>query len=93
MSLYLVAAGLAADCVRQAQPALVHALVDCLGEFVRKTLAAWLRRQGGWVSGAVGGAWVGAGLAVGGGARLPCPASRAVLTYIARNSSTEDRLP
>ncbi|XP_024420040.1 bcl-2-related ovarian killer protein [Desmodus rotundus] len=48
VSLYLVAAGLAADCVRQAQPALVHALVDCLGEFVRKTLAAWLRRQGGW---------------------------------------------
>lgn len=49
-SLYLVAAGLAVDCVRQAQPAMVHALVDCLGEFVRKTLAAWLRRRGGWVS-------------------------------------------
>lgn len=50
MSLYLVAAGLAVDCVRQAQPAMVHALVDCLGEFVRKTLATWLRRRGGWVS-------------------------------------------
>ena len=49
MSLYSVAAGLAVDCVRQAQPALVHALVDCLGEFVRKTLATWLRRRGGWV--------------------------------------------
>lgn len=49
MSLYSVAAGLAVDCVRQAQPALVHALVDCLGEFVRKTLAPWLRRRGGWV--------------------------------------------
>ncbi|KAI5281400.1 bcl-2-related ovarian killer protein [Manis pentadactyla] len=48
VSLYLVAAGLAVDCVRQAQPAVVHALVDCLGEFVRKTLAAWLRRRGGW---------------------------------------------
>ncbi|KAB0395646.1 hypothetical protein E2I00_000519 [Balaenoptera physalus] len=49
VSLYSVAAGLAVDCVRQAQPALVHALVDCLGEFVRKTLATWLRRRGGWV--------------------------------------------
>lgn len=50
VSLYAVAAGLAVDCVRQAQPAMVHALVDCLGEFVRKTLATWLRRRGGWVS-------------------------------------------
>lgn len=60
MSLYSVAAGLAVDCVRQAQPAMVHALVDCLGEFVRKTLATWLRRRGGWVRG-VGcrGAWQG----------------------------------
>jgi hypothetical protein len=49
VSLYAVAAGLAVDCVRQAQPAMVHALVDCLGEFVRKTLATWLRRRGGWV--------------------------------------------
>lgn len=49
VSLYAVAAGLAVDCVRQAQPATVHALVDCLGEFVRKTLAPWLRRRGGWV--------------------------------------------
>lgn len=61
MSLYSVAAGLAVDCVRQAQPAMVHALVDCLGEFVRKTLATWLRRRGGWVSlrisGAVGWGW------------------------------------
>ncbi|XP_047629974.1 bcl-2-related ovarian killer protein isoform X2 [Phacochoerus africanus] len=48
VSLYSVAAGLAVDCVRQAQPAMVHALVDCLGEFVRKTLATWLRRRGGW---------------------------------------------
>lgn len=54
VSLYLVAAGLAVDCVRQAQPAMVHALVDCLGEFVRKTLATWLRRRGGWVSGVLG---------------------------------------
>uniref|UniRef100_A0A8D2E095 Uncharacterized protein n=1 Tax=Sciurus vulgaris TaxID=55149 RepID=A0A8D2E095_SCIVU len=27
---------------------MVHALVDCLGEFVHRTLAAWLRRCGGW---------------------------------------------
>ncbi|XP_051685351.1 bcl-2-related ovarian killer protein isoform X2 [Oryctolagus cuniculus] len=50
VSLYAVAAGLAVDCVRQAQPAMVHALVDCLGEFVRKTLATWLRRRGGWAA-------------------------------------------
>lgn len=56
VSLYSVAAGLAVDCVRQAQPAMVHALVDCLGEFVRKTLATWLRRRGGWVSLRMGGA-------------------------------------
>lgn len=66
MSLYSVAAGLAVDCVRQAQPAMVHALVDCLGEFVRKTLATWLRRRGGWVSlrinGAVGCSGVGNGI-------------------------------
>lgn len=49
VSLYSVAAGLAVDCVRQAQPAVVPALVDCLGEFVHKTLASWLRRRGGWV--------------------------------------------
>ncbi|XP_039717268.1 bcl-2-related ovarian killer protein isoform X6 [Pteropus medius] len=48
VSLYSVAAGLAVDCVRQAQPAVVPALVDCLGEFVHKTLASWLRRRGGW---------------------------------------------
>ncbi|ELK14415.1 bcl-2-related ovarian killer protein, partial [Pteropus alecto] len=54
VSLYSVAAGLAVDCVRQAQPAVVPALVDCLGEFVHKTLASWLRRRGGWVSGVSG---------------------------------------
>ncbi|XP_048719540.1 bcl-2-related ovarian killer protein isoform X2 [Caretta caretta] len=50
VSLYAVAAGLAVDCVRQAQPAMVHAIVDCLGEFVRKTLVTWLKRRGGWTS-------------------------------------------
>ncbi|XP_014380779.1 bcl-2-related ovarian killer protein isoform X1 [Alligator sinensis] len=51
-SLYAVAAGLAVDCVRHAQPAMVHTIVDCLGEFVRKTLVTWLKRRGGWVRGA-----------------------------------------
>uniref|UniRef100_A0A7N4PWR0 Bcl-2-related ovarian killer protein n=1 Tax=Sarcophilus harrisii TaxID=9305 RepID=A0A7N4PWR0_SARHA len=51
VSLYAVAAGLAVDCVRQAQPAMVHTIVDCLGEFVRKTLVTWLKRRGGWVRG------------------------------------------
>lgn len=54
VSLYSVAAGLAVDGVRQAQPAVVPALIDCLGEFVHKTLASWLRRRGGWVSGGSG---------------------------------------
>ncbi|XP_044523604.1 bcl-2-related ovarian killer protein [Gracilinanus agilis] len=48
VSLYAVAAGLAVDCVKQAQPAMVHTIVDCLGEFVRKTLVTWLKRRGGW---------------------------------------------
>uniref|UniRef100_A0A8D2D4E0 Bcl-2 Bcl-2 homology region 1-3 domain-containing protein n=1 Tax=Sciurus vulgaris TaxID=55149 RepID=A0A8D2D4E0_SCIVU len=47
---YTVATGLVMDCFRQAQPTMVHALVDCLGEFVHRTLAAWLRRHGGWLS-------------------------------------------
>ncbi|KAK7888774.1 hypothetical protein WMY93_024334 [Mugilogobius chulae] len=27
---------------------MVHTIVDCMGEFVRKSLASWLRRRGGW---------------------------------------------
>lgn len=53
VSLYAVAAGLAVDCVRHAQPAMVHTIVDCLGEFVRKTLVTWLKRRGGWVRDAI----------------------------------------
>lgn len=88
MSLYLVAAGLAVDCVRQAQPAMVHALVDCLGEFVRKTLATWLRRRGGWVSGV----WECWGGRRGEGWAAGCrthPAARPVLTCLPHNSSLE----
>ncbi|NP_001139563.1 BCL2 family apoptosis regulator BOK S homeolog [Xenopus laevis] len=48
VSLYAVAAGLAVDCVKQSQPALVLTIVDCLGEFIRKTLVTWLKRRGGW---------------------------------------------
>ncbi|NP_001279536.1 bcl-2-related ovarian killer protein homolog A [Callorhinchus milii] len=48
VALYAVAGGLAIDCVKQGQPAMVHTIVDCLGEFVRKTLVTWLRRRGGW---------------------------------------------
>uniref|UniRef100_G3UCC8 BCL2 family apoptosis regulator BOK n=1 Tax=Loxodonta africana TaxID=9785 RepID=G3UCC8_LOXAF len=46
-SLYAVACGLAVDCQRQIKP-VIHAFVDCLEKFVRKILAPWLRRRGGW---------------------------------------------
>ncbi|MBN3325571.1 BOKA protein, partial [Atractosteus spatula] len=49
VSLYAVAGGLAVDCVRHGHPAMVDTIVDCLGEFVRKSLVEWLRRRGGWV--------------------------------------------
>ncbi|XP_048845696.1 bcl-2-related ovarian killer protein homolog A-like [Brienomyrus brachyistius] len=48
VSLYAVAGALAVDCVRHGQPAMVHTIVDCLGEFVRKSLTLWLKRRGGW---------------------------------------------
>ncbi|XP_053565868.1 bcl-2-related ovarian killer protein [Bombina bombina] len=48
VSLYAVAAGLAVDCVKHSQPALVLIIVDCLGEFIRKSLVTWLKRRGGW---------------------------------------------
>ncbi|CAI9616644.1 unnamed protein product [Staurois parvus] len=47
-SLYAVAAGLAMDCVKHSQPALVLTIVDCVGEFIRTTLVTWLKRRGGW---------------------------------------------
>lgn len=50
VSLYAVAGALAVDCVRHDHPAMVHTIVDSFGEFVRKTLAPWLKRRGGWVS-------------------------------------------
>ncbi|XP_049443074.1 bcl-2-related ovarian killer protein homolog A [Epinephelus fuscoguttatus] len=39
----------AVDCVRHGHPAMVHTIVDCMGEFVRKSLTSWLKRRGGWV--------------------------------------------
>ncbi|XP_056133228.1 bcl-2-related ovarian killer protein homolog A isoform X2 [Lampris incognitus] len=44
-----VAGALAVDCVRHGHPAMVHTIVDCIGEFVRKSLTSWLKRRGGWV--------------------------------------------
>uniref|UniRef100_A0A3Q3RY02 BCL2 family apoptosis regulator BOK a n=1 Tax=Mastacembelus armatus TaxID=205130 RepID=A0A3Q3RY02_9TELE len=49
VSLYAVAGALAVDCVRHGHPAMVHTIVDCMGEFVRKGLTSWLKRRGGWV--------------------------------------------
>ncbi|XP_069006069.1 bcl-2-related ovarian killer protein homolog A [Embiotoca jacksoni] len=49
VSLYAVAGALAVDCVRHSHPAMVHTIVDCMGEFVRKNLTSWLKRRGGWV--------------------------------------------
>uniref|UniRef100_A0AAR2K1T7 Bcl-2 Bcl-2 homology region 1-3 domain-containing protein n=1 Tax=Pygocentrus nattereri TaxID=42514 RepID=A0AAR2K1T7_PYGNA len=48
VSLYAVAGALAVDCVKHGHPAMVHAIVDCMGEFVRKSLVSWLKRRGGW---------------------------------------------
>nr|XP_057928811.1 bcl-2-related ovarian killer protein homolog A isoform X2 [Doryrhamphus excisus] len=50
VSLYAVAGALAVDCVRHGHPAMVHTIVDCMGEFVRKSLSTWLKRRGGWHS-------------------------------------------
>ncbi|TWW57447.1 Bcl-2-related ovarian killer protein -like protein A [Takifugu flavidus] len=49
VSLYAVAGALAVDCVRHGHPAMIHTIVDCMGEFVRKSLISWLKRRGGWV--------------------------------------------
>ncbi|XP_034036599.1 bcl-2-related ovarian killer protein homolog A isoform X1 [Thalassophryne amazonica] len=48
VSLYAVAGALAVDCVRHGHPAVVHTIVDCMGEFVRKSLTSWLKKRGGW---------------------------------------------
>ncbi|KAM9504393.1 bcl-2-related ovarian killer protein homolog A-like isoform 3-T3 [Salvelinus alpinus] len=48
VSLYTVAGALGVDCVRHGHPAMVHTIVDCMGEFVRKSLVSWLKKRGGW---------------------------------------------
>ncbi|XP_061835418.1 bcl-2-related ovarian killer protein homolog B-like isoform X2 [Nerophis lumbriciformis] len=48
VSMYAVAGALAVDCVRQGHATTVHIIVDSLGQFVRKYLAHWLKRRGGW---------------------------------------------
>ncbi|XP_042615129.1 LOW QUALITY PROTEIN: bcl-2-related ovarian killer protein homolog A [Cyprinus carpio] len=52
VSLYAVAGALAVDCVSAtATSSNVHTIVDCMGEFVRKSLVSWfIKRRGGWVS-------------------------------------------
>ncbi|XP_029356179.1 bcl-2-related ovarian killer protein homolog A isoform X2 [Echeneis naucrates] len=49
VSLYAVAGALAVDCVRHGHPAMVHTIVDCMGEFVSKSLTSWLKKRGGWM--------------------------------------------
>lgn len=49
VAMYAVAGALAVDCVRQGHPSTIHIIVDSLGQFVRKFLAPWLKRRGGWV--------------------------------------------
>ncbi|XP_030258545.1 bcl-2-related ovarian killer protein homolog B-like [Sparus aurata] len=49
VAMYAVAGALAVDCVRQGHPTTIHIIVDSLGQFVRKFLAPWLKRRGGWV--------------------------------------------
>ncbi|XP_061696435.1 bcl-2-related ovarian killer protein homolog A-like [Syngnathoides biaculeatus] len=49
VSMYAVAGALAVDCVRQGHASTVQVIVDSLGQFVRKYLAQWLKRRGGWL--------------------------------------------
>ncbi|KAI9544737.1 hypothetical protein NQZ68_001615 [Dissostichus eleginoides] len=48
VAMFAVAGALAVDCVRNGYPTTVHIIVDSLGQFVRKFLAPWLKRRGGW---------------------------------------------
>ncbi|KAK1786279.1 hypothetical protein P4O66_017984, partial [Electrophorus voltai] len=51
VAIFAVAGGLAVDCVRQGHPAMLHTIVESLGELVGKSLASWLKKRGGWVRG------------------------------------------
>ncbi|XP_037530933.1 bcl-2-related ovarian killer protein homolog A [Nematolebias whitei] len=48
VSLFVVAGALAQECVISDHQAMVHTIVDCMGEFVRKSLTSWLKKRGGW---------------------------------------------
>uniref|UniRef100_A0A4W4H6U3 Bcl-2 Bcl-2 homology region 1-3 domain-containing protein n=1 Tax=Electrophorus electricus TaxID=8005 RepID=A0A4W4H6U3_ELEEL len=48
VAIFAVAGGLAVDCVRQGHPAMLHTIVESLGELVGKSLASWLKKRGGW---------------------------------------------
>ncbi|XP_010783866.1 bcl-2-related ovarian killer protein homolog A, partial [Notothenia coriiceps] len=48
VAMFAVAGALAVDCVRNGYPTTVQIIVDSLGQFVRKFLAPWLKRRGGW---------------------------------------------
>ncbi|XP_076833104.1 bcl-2-related ovarian killer protein homolog B isoform X2 [Brachyhypopomus gauderio] len=48
VAIFAVAGGLAVDCVRQGHPAMVHAIVESMGELAGRSLAPWLKRRGGW---------------------------------------------
>lgn len=49
VSLYAVAGGLAADCVRQGHPEFLPTLVESMGEALDYHLADWIAHNGGWV--------------------------------------------
>ncbi|XP_054284469.1 bcl-2-related ovarian killer protein homolog B-like [Macrosteles quadrilineatus] len=48
VSLFAVAGGLAADCVRQGHPELLQTVVESLGQAVDYHMADWIAHHGGW---------------------------------------------
>ncbi|KAG8243043.1 bcl-2-related ovarian killer protein-like isoform X2 [Homalodisca vitripennis] len=48
VSLYAVAGGLAADCVRQGHPEFLQTLVESMGEALDYHVADWIAHNGGW---------------------------------------------
>ncbi|XP_064456699.1 bcl-2-related ovarian killer protein-like [Ornithodoros turicata] len=50
VALYSVSGGLAVDCVKLGHPEYVLGLVQALGLFVERDLAAWIGQQGGWTA-------------------------------------------
>uniref|UniRef100_UPI00358FF1A9 bcl-2-related ovarian killer protein n=1 Tax=Myxine glutinosa TaxID=7769 RepID=UPI00358FF1A9 len=48
VALFMVAADLAEVCVAHGCPALIHAIVDCVGVIFLKTVLPWVKAHGGW---------------------------------------------